>query len=296
MRSRLPGYVARIRMPALLAGILLVITERWHHVGWLLPVGLALCVIGFGSMFLPFGYVRSTAPAKGRDRDKGALARDPIQVSSPVRGRWIAINGPADKVPSHGTHAYGQTYAIDLVHEPEDGRPWKAVHRRPLARRPEEFAAFGRPVFAPADGIVVRTHQRERDHWSRNSWPALVYVLIEGMLRELTGPSRVLGNHVVLDLGDGVYAALAHLRRGSVRVRKGQRVKAGEQLGECGNSGNTSEPHLHFQLMDHPRVLFAAGLPFQFDRFEVDGEVVEGDVPGDRKTFTVPDPVQTALD
>jgi hypothetical protein len=275
-------------MPAMIAGILATVTAPWHHLGWLVPPGLALVVIGFGSMFLPFGYVRSTASSKTGGPATSASARAPIQVASPVRGRWIPVNSPAGKVPSHGTHAYGQTYAIDLVHEPEDGVPWKAVHRRPLARRPEEFAAFGRPVLAPADGVVVRTHQRERDHWSRNSWPALLYLFVEGMLREVTGPSRILGNHVVLDLGDGVYAVLAHLRRGSVRVRKGQRVKAGERLAECGNSGNSSEPHLHFQLMEHPRVLFAAGLPFEFDRFEVGGEVVEGDVPGARRTFTVP--------
>ncbi len=72
------------------------------------------------------------------------------------------------------------------------------------------------------------------------------------LLVELLGPGRILGNHVVLDLGDEVYAALAHLRRGSVRVRPGDRVAAGQQLAACGNSGNSTEPHLHFQLMDHP--------------------------------------------
>jgi murein DD-endopeptidase MepM/ murein hydrolase activator NlpD len=71
---------------------------------------------------------------------------------------------------------------------------------------------------------------------------------------------------VVLDLGGGVYAALAHLRRGSLRVRPGDRVAAGQQLAECGNSGNSTEPHLHFQLMDHPSVLLAAGLPLRFDQ------------------------------
>ena len=60
------------------------------------------------------------------------------------------------------------------------------------------------------------------------------------------------GNHVVLDLGSGEYALLAHLRRGSVRVRPGQRVRRGETLGRCGNSGNSSEPHLHFHVQDRP--------------------------------------------
>ena len=134
--------------------------------------------------------------------------------------------------------------------------------------------------------MVVRAHGRERDHRSRSSWPSLLYLVVEGSLRELTGPGRVLGNHLVLDLGDGAYAVLAHLRRGSLRVTKGQRVAAGEQVAECGNSGNSTEPHLHFQLQDHPSVLFAAGLPFRLARFEVDG-TVEAGVPANGRPFTV---------
>lgn len=127
----------------------------------------------------------------------------------------------ANTTPSHGLHAYGQTYAVDLVHEPTEGsRPQFGTG--PAFRSPEDFPAFGRPVLAPADGVVVRVHGRERDHRSRSSGPSLLYLFAEGSLRELTGPGRVLGNHVVLDLGDGVYAVLAHLRRGSPRVANGQ--------------------------------------------------------------------------
>jgi murein DD-endopeptidase MepM/ murein hydrolase activator NlpD len=96
----------------------------------------------------------------------------------------------------------------------------------------------------------------------------------------------VLGNHVVLDLGGGVYAVLAHLRRGSLRVAKGQRVGAGEQVADCGNSGNSTEPHLHFQLQDHRSVLFAAGLPFRLAHLEVDGDPDTG-VPANGRPFSV---------
>jgi murein DD-endopeptidase MepM/ murein hydrolase activator NlpD len=95
-------------------------------------------------------------------------------------------------------------------------------------------------------------------------------LLVEGSLRELTGPNRLLGNHVVIDLGHSTYAAVAHLRRGSVLVRPGERVEAGTQLAECGNSGNTSEPHVHFQLMDRSRFMIAAGLPFRFSDTDVE--------------------------
>ena len=268
MRERIPIYIARIRVPLLWAFLAVFLAGLFADVpwGW---TGFVLLAAVLVSYFLV-----------------GTVRRKAVEVAPPVTGRWIAVNTPADRVPSHGLHAYGQTYAIDLVHHPAEDGDWKAVHRWPPARRPEAFRGFGRPVYAAADGVVVRRMDWLRDHWSRNSWPGLLYVLVVEMtLRELLGPRFVLGNHVVIDMGDGVYAAYAHLRRGSVRVKKGQRVAAGEQIAECGNSGNSSEPHLHFQLMDHRNVLFAAGLPFTFDRYEVDGMVRAG-VPAGRQAFT----------
>jgi murein DD-endopeptidase MepM/ murein hydrolase activator NlpD len=86
----------------------------------------------------------------------------------------------------------------------------------------------------------------------------------ENMARELGGPARLLGNHVVIELEPSTYALVAHLRRGSVDVRPGDRVRAGDPVASCGNSGSSTEPHVHFQLMDDPRPLLAAGLPFRF--------------------------------
>jgi hypothetical protein len=109
----------------------------------------------------------------------GTVRRPPVEVGAPLTGRWLAVNSPADKVPSHGLHAYGQTYAIDLVHEPTKGsRP--AFGTGPAFRPATDFPAFGRPVLAPADGVVVRVHGRERDHRSRSSWPSLLYLFAEG--------------------------------------------------------------------------------------------------------------------
>jgi murein DD-endopeptidase MepM/ murein hydrolase activator NlpD len=271
MRTRFPTYCARLRLPLLWAAGALLLGSLLAGPAWTGPAGLVLLAAGMALYFRV-----------------GTVRRPPVEVDAPVTGRWLAVNSPADKVPSHGLHAYGQTYAIDLVHEPTEGsRP--EFGAGPPFRPPEDFPAFGRPVLAPADATVVRAHGRERDHRSRSSWPSLLYLLAEGSLRELTGPSRVLGNHLVLDLGGGVYAVLAHLRRGSLRVAKGQRVGAGEQVAECGNSGNSTEPHLHFQLMDHPSVLFAAGLPFRLARYEVDGRAESG-VPANGRPFTAAAP------
>ena len=80
----------------------------------------------------------------------------------------------------------------------------------------------------------------------------------------------VAGNHVNLDLGGGVFAMYAHLQPGSIRVKVGDRVSRGQVLGLVGNSGNSTEPHLHFQLMDRNSPLGSEGLPYKME-FQLTG-------------------------
>lgn len=212
----------------------------------------------------------------------------PVEVAPPVAGRWTALNSPADKTPSHGTHVYGQTYAIDIVADPEtrEGEPPARPAFRwlwPFFRRNHAFPAFGAPLLAVADATVVRASDGQRDHLSRNSLPALGYLmLIEGNVRSFAGVRRIVGNHVILDLGDGTYAVYAHVQRGSLRVKAGETVRVGQLLGRVGNSGNTTEPHLHFHLMDSPDLDNARGVPFTWRGVGV---------PANNETFTVGEPV-----
>jgi murein DD-endopeptidase MepM/ murein hydrolase activator NlpD len=81
------------------------------------------------------------------------------------------------------------------------------------------------------------------------------------------------GNHVILKLGPRTFAGYAHLVPGSVRVHRGGRVRRGQLLGLLGNSGNSSGPHLHFQLMNRPSIVDADGLPFVLRRFGLVGEI-----------------------
>ncbi|MFE0907816.1 M23 family metallopeptidase [Streptomyces rochei] len=218
--------------------------------------------------------------------DAPSVAREPVETGPPVTGRWSALNSPADRTPSHGVHAYGQTFAIDLVAEPAPGaRPgFRALW--PLARRNHHFPAFGAPLLAVADGTVVRADDGQRDHLSRTSLPALLYLmLVEGSARELAGARRIVGNHLVLDLGGDTYAMYAHVRRGSFAVREGDRVRAGQLLARCGNSGNSTEPHVHFQLMDGPDPDTARGVPFTWRGVGV---------PRNGEVFDVPEPAATA--
>ncbi|MEV6087794.1 M23 family metallopeptidase [Streptomyces parvulus] len=236
--------------------------------------------------FLPLvlAYVLITVVNRwgGGAPDARGAAREPVEVGPPVSGRWSALNSPADRTPSHGIHAYGQTFAIDLVAEPGPGaRPGFRV-LWPLARRNRDFPAFGAPLLAVADATVVRARDTQRDHLSRTSLPALLYLMVlEGSVRELAGVRRVIGNHVVLDLGDGTHALYAHVRRGSLAVREGDRVAAGQVLAHCGNSGNSTEPHVHFQLMDGPDPDTARGVPFTWRGIGVprNGEIFEAPSP-----------------
>lgn len=207
-----------------------------------------------------------------------AVAGEPLPLANPVRGRWVALNSPTTKVPSHGTHAYGQTYAVDLVFEPTPGsRPAFGAgdaHFLP----PERFPAFGQTLHAPAEATVVRAHDRERDHRSRSSSLAFAFFFLESLPRELRGLRGVLGNHVVLRLGDGSHVVFAHLKQGSLRVAPGDRVVVGQPIAECGNTGNSTEPHLHVQRQDVANTLLAAGLPWTI---EPGGIPKDGDALGD---------------
>lgn len=238
---------ARVRVPLSVAGGITVVTVA--IVDAPPAAGLAaLAVLAIGLLL----YSRLGTP-------RG----DTVDMASPVAGRWRTVNSPTSKVPSHGLNAWGQTHAVDLVFEPEDGsRP--SFGSPPITRPPEDFPAFGQPILAPVGGEVVRAVGSMRDHRSRTSALGLAYFVAESV-REIIGPPGVLGNHLVIRTDDGAHVALAHLRRHSLRADVGDRVRPGEVIAECGNSGNSTEPHLHIQAMDLASVWVAAGLPFTVD-------------------------------
>lgn len=235
----------------------------------------------------------------------------PVIVDFPLRGEgWLAVTTPATRVPSHGVDVLGQTYAYDFLQV--DGRPGGHVSPAGGLRgnlvgvRARDCYAWGAPVHAPWDGVVVRAvdgmAEREWIHpvreFTRMTWNGLTFT-----------PARlgaIMGNHVLLKLdaserGAGatdaardVFAGFAHLLPGSVSVDTGQRVRTGELLGRVGHTGNSTSPHLHFQLMDSADLLQAHGIPCAFSAYEVQrGESwqrVTDAVPGSRDRIrSVPD-------
>lgn len=212
-----------------------------------------------------------------------------VLLDFPFRGRWRVENSPARRVPSHGTHLFGETYAIDFVPVDEHGRSAPRTWRTLVATEPpDRFVGFGRPVLAPAAGTVVLTHDGEPDHEARRSQLTLVPYALTQVKRARAGIGAVAGNHVVLGLGpDGPFVLLAHLRRGSLRVAPGDRVELGYTIAECGNSGNSTEPHVHVQVVDSLDWSNARGLPLAFRRPRSAGADQTPWVPAEAEIVTV---------
>jgi Peptidase family M23 len=198
----------------------------------------------------------------------------PVDLLLPFTGLWLARNSPARRVPSHGTDLLGERYAIDFIGVDERGRSaaqrdWRTfLGTEPTGR----YLGYGRPILAPADGVVVGAHDGEIDHEGRRSQLALVPYVLGQRARLRQGVAAIAGNHLVLALpGSGTFAALVHLRAGSLRVAVGDRVAAGQQIAECGNSGNSTQPHLHLQVMDSADLAIAKGVPITFRHFRERG-------------------------
>ena len=122
-----------------------------------------------------------------------------VVLDYPFHGRWLARNSPARRVPSHGTHLFGTTYAIDFIGVDERGRSAARTWRTLLTvERPELFVGFGRPVLAPVGGRVAALHDAEPDHAARRSQLALLPYALRQPQRVRTGGAAIAGNHVVI--------------------------------------------------------------------------------------------------
>jgi len=197
----------------------------------------------------------------------------PVVVDFPLRGEgWLAVTTPAARIPSHGVDALGQRYAYDfLVVDERPGEhffPGSQLSGALTGVRTRDCYAWGAAIHAPFDGEVVAA----LDGMPERQWIHPVREAVRQVVNGVTfTPARlnaILGNHVVLDSGE-VFAGFVHLTPGSLAVGVGQRVRAGDVLGRVGHTGNSTSPHLHFQLMDAADPLHAKGVPCAFRSYDV---------------------------
>ena len=156
-----------------------------------------------------------------------------------------------------------------------------------IGGRTRDCYGWGQPVHAAFGGTVARAvdgmPERHWVHAVRESCAALKNLLLFSVARRRLDPARLAGNHVIIGAGR-TYALYAHLAPGSVAVRRGQQVRAGQVIGRVGHSGNSTAPHLHFQLMDSADPLTARGIPCAFAEYLIrrggQWERVLGGIPG----------------
>ena len=196
-----------------------------------------------------------------------AIGKPAVVVEPPLKGAgWMALNGCCDAVTSHrgavmainGRLRVPERFAIDWIKLDDADRIFTGDGSK-LA----SYAYYGTPIHAAADGVVVNLYDEADEQVPGTD--------AKGITAENIG-----GNMLVVDIGDGAYAFYAHLQRGSLKVKLGDRVKVGQVIGLLGNTGNTDAPHLHFHVMDGPSPLDANGLPFVFTHFSSRGILSSG--------------------
>lgn len=138
----------------------------------------------------------------------------------PFNGRWLIQR-------THYGNPHDQAFAIDVVFPTVDGKLANGS-----GQKNTDYPAYGQPILADAQGVVV--------------------IAVDGIPDNTPGVVNGYdqhGNYVVIDHQNGEFSLMAHLIPSTIRVHPGQVVGVGTELGRCGNSGHTTNPHVHWQVM-----------------------------------------------
>lgn len=233
-----------------------------HRLAVTVPGGLPGKISSF--LQLPAGQQRLTETVAPVAVKRQAV----VDLAAPLRGNgWVAANGCCDSIthtrsalPINGAIHISQRFAIDWLKLNEERRLYsgdpKDLHN---------WFGYGQPVLAVADGVVATAVDKFYDQVPFELPADTGAITLE----------EIDGNHVIVALGNGQYAFYAHLQHGSIRVKAGERVRAGQLLGLVGNTGNSGAPHLHFHIMQGGSSLGSNGLPYTFKDFVLLGETTE---------------------
>jgi len=187
--------------------------------------------------------------------DLPKMERTKTSLILPFHEEWTLFWGGDTPEQNYHVSAHpSQKHAMDFVIRDERGRSY-----RTSGQNNEDFYAFGKELIAPCDGEII--------------------LVVEGVKDNKPGvmnPFFPTGNTVVLKTDNLEYMVFAHFKQRSIKIEQGQRVKQGDLLGLCGNSGNSSEPHLHFHVQNGEDMNPATGVKCFFAEIFVNGEKQSG--------------------
>lgn len=183
------------------------------------------------------------------------------ELRLPFDDAWYVVWGGRNVYENYHAVYSDQRFATDFLIR-ENGSSYVGK-----GTRNESYYSFDQPIYAPAAGIIIASANDVADN-------------IPGVMN----PQQPLGNHVIIDHGNSEYSFMAHFKQASLVVWTGDTVIAGQLLGKCGNSGNSSEPHLHYHLQNTAEFNAGEGLPAFFNNYNADGVPVERGEPQRRQT------------
>jgi murein DD-endopeptidase MepM/ murein hydrolase activator NlpD len=178
------------------------------------------------------------------------LVRNTSKLILPFKEEWTVTWGGDTKELNYHVESEAQKNAFDFVITNEKGNSYKTD-----GKTNEDYYAFGKELIAPCDGEVV--------------------LVVDGIKDNVPGysnPVYVPGNTVIIKTENNEYLFFAHFKQHSIVVKQGQKIKQGQLLGLCGNTGNSSEPHLHFHIQNVENINSATGVKCYFDKIQVNGD------------------------
>lgn len=186
-------------------------------------------------------------------------SEEAVELAYPLQGGTYYVGGGGSSRWINNHHAFPpQDYALDILR-------LNALGNRALGLWPTDlhaYAIYGDPIYSPCSGSVVRVVDGRPDQ-----------------IPPERDTQNFAGNHVVIAC-KGVEVVLAHLMPDSITVNEGDPVNEGEAIGRVGNSGNTTQPHLHLHLErggPPGRILVGQGVPITFrGRFPVRNSLFTG--------------------
>ena len=205
-------------------------------------------------------------PAIGRIGRSKIYSGPAVVIGPPLRGEnWVACvvgsEGYHRKtvMPIGGTWVAPERWAVDWIQLDEENKPLAGA-----IEKNESYPQYGKEIIAVTDGVIESV---------RDDMPDIP----AGKAPVLKSLDDAVGDSIIQDIGGGFYALYAHLKPGSLKVKKGDTVKKGQVIALLGNSGNTTGPHLHFHIIHGKSPLGSDGVPYVIDSFKVRGTALSKD-------------------